>query len=201
MPHAAGPPRRLPPLLALMVALALFVGRAEAARPSLAAPGRQPGELERVQMHRNGLRGVHYLPAWRAGKRSQPKRFTLRPVREVDLDGDPQVNVRGNVYPIDVDGDGAFELLHFNGYRVMRVYGVRGRKLWQVDNPSGRVHRSAAHRDTLAIFDADGEPGQEIVHCWSDPDVPDKLLVLRDGETGRVLKQVRVAGQKRSEEC
>ena len=57
--------------------------------------------------------------------------------RSIELDGDPQVNVRGGVYPIDVNGNGTFELLHFNGYRVMRAYGVRGRKLWQVDNPQG----------------------------------------------------------------
>jgi hypothetical protein len=91
--------------------------------------------------------------------------------------------------------------VHLNGYRFMRAYGLRGSKLWQVDNPGGRVHRDISHRDTLAIFDADGDGGQDIVHCWSDPGVPDKLLVLRDGATGRVLRQVRVAGQARSEEC
>jgi hypothetical protein len=63
------------------------------------------------------------------------------------------------------------------------------------------VHRSVSHRFTLAVFDADGDGGQDVVHCWSDPDIPDKLLVLRDGETGRVLKQVRIAGQGKDEEC
>jgi hypothetical protein len=190
-------------LLLLAPSLPLMIGcdRAQDAGPSLAAPGRQPGELERVQMHGNRLRGMHYLSTWHAGDEAQPDRFTVRPVRDITLDGDPRLNVRGNVYPIDVHGHGRFGLLHFNGYRLMRVYSAAGRKLWQVENPIGRAHRSFSHRDTLAILDADGDGGQDIVHCWSAPGVADKLLVLRDGETGRVLRQVRVAGQKSSEEC
>jgi hypothetical protein len=166
---------------------------------SLSKPGRQPGELERVQMHRNSLRGVHYLSTWQPDNVTQPERFTLRVTRNINLDGDPQLNVRGGVYPLD--GDGRFGFLHFNGYRVMRAYTQLGRKLWQVDNPGGKVHRSIAHRFTLAVFDADGDRGQEIVHCWSAPGTADKLLVLRDGQTGEVLKQVRLAGQGSGDEC
>jgi hypothetical protein len=152
-------------------------------------------------MHRNTLRGVHYLPTRRAAGGAEPDRFTLKPTSDFPLDGDPKLNVRGGVYPLDGDGDGRFGFLHFNGYRLMRAYTQLGRKLWQVDNPGGQVHRSVSHRFTLAVFDADGEPGQEIVHCWSDPGVREKLLVLRDGETGRVLEQARLAGQGKGEEC
>ena len=168
---------------------------------SLSAPGRQPGELERVQMHGNRLRGVHYLPTRRASDHAEPSTFALRPVRNIALDGEPAANVRGGVYPIDVNGNGTFELLHFNGYRVMRAYGVAGNKLWQVDNPAGRVHRSSSHRDTLAIFDADGDGGQDIVHCWSEPGASAKSLVLRDGATGKVLKTTQLTGQSASDEC
>lgn len=196
--------RRLPPLLALLPLLAplpLSVGRVEAAGTSLATPGRQPGELERIQLHGSRLRGIPYLPARLADGRPEPGRFTLEPVTTVPLDGDPQLNVRGNVYPIDTDGDGRFEFLHFNGYRLMRVYTAAGGKLWQVDNPTGRVHRSSAHRDTLAVFDADGDGGQDIAHCWRDPGVDAKLLVVRQGSTGRVIRKVQVAGQGAGEEC
>jgi hypothetical protein len=203
MAHAALSRRVLTPLLAtlLLPLLPPFGPAGGAEPPSLSAPGRQPGELERVQMHRNGLRGVHYLPTRRADGRPEPDRFTLKPTSDFPLDGDPQLNVRGGVYPLDGDGDGRFGFLHFNGYRVMRAYTQLGRKLWQVDNPGGKVHRSIAHRFTLAVFDADGGPGQEIVHCWSAPGTADKLLVLRDGQTGEVLKQVRLAGQGKDEEC
>jgi hypothetical protein len=199
MPRSSAWTRLLPLLLALPPIVA--EQRPAAAQASLSAPGRQPGELERAQMHANRLRGVHYLPTRRDAGGPEPDWFTLQPVRDIDLDGDPQLNARGGVYPLRSKAGGAFDLLHFNGYRIMRAYGLRGRKLWQVDNPGGRVHRDISHRDTLAVFDADGDGGQDIVHCWSDPGVPDKLLVLRDGETGRVLKQVRVAGQGKGEEC
>ena len=39
------------------------------------------------------------------------------------------------------------------------------------------------------------------IDCWSAPDAVDKLLVLRDGATGRVLKQVDLVGQAATEEC
>lgn len=189
-------------LLSLLAALPLLAANeVEAAGKSLAAPGRQPGELERIQMHGSRLRGLPYLPTRLADGQPEPDHFTLAPVTTIDLDGDPQLNVRGTVYPIDVDGDGTFEFLHFNGYRLMRVYTAAGVKLWQIDNPGGRVHRSSSHRDTLAVFDVDGKGGQEIVHCWSDAKKNAKLLVLRDGRTGAVLKQVRVEGQSARDEC
>jgi hypothetical protein len=179
----------------------LAVSRVEGAEPSLALPGRQPGELERIQMHGSRLRGVPYLSTRLADEQPEPSQFTLEPAATVPLDGDPQLNVRGNVYPIDTDGDGRFEFLHFNGYRLMRVYTAAGGKLWQADNPTGRVHRTSAHRDTLAVFDADGDGGQDIAHCWRDPGVGTKLLVLREGSTGRVIKKVQVAGQIAGQEC
>jgi len=92
----------------------------------------------------------------------------MRPVRQIELDGDPLLNVRGNLYPIDLAGNGAFGFVHFNGYRFMRVYDAAGRKLWQINNPSGRVHRDTIHRDTLAVVDADGDGDQDIVHCWAE---------------------------------
>jgi hypothetical protein len=203
MPCARRTQRKL--LVALTIALSAFLclrlAAPGASAASLSRPGRQAGELERIQLHRNSLRGAHYLPAWRAGSGVQPDRFTLKPTRNIDLDGDPQLNARGGVYPIRSKAGGGFDLLHFNGYRIMRVYSPGGAKLWQVDNPSGRAHRDVSHRDTLAVFDADGDGGQDIVHCWRDPGASAKSLVLRDGATGRVLKKVQLAGQSPTAAC
>ena len=57
----------------------------------------------------------------------------MRPVRQIELDGDPLLNVRGNLYPIDLASE-AFGFVHFNGYRFIRVYDAGGRKLWQAAN-------------------------------------------------------------------
>ncbi|MFO1037701.1 MAG: hypothetical protein U1E45_12710 [Geminicoccaceae bacterium] len=97
------------------------------------------------------------------------------------------MNVQGNLLPIDVDGDGTYELLHYNGYRTMRVYRQDGRKLWQIDNPKGRVHRTNVHRDAIAVLDTDGDGTQEILHCWVDPATGKRKLVRRDGATGLPL--------------
>lgn len=183
----------------LLVALSCMASGDELAAQSISAPGRQAGELERIQMHSNRLRGVPYRSTLQSGDSTDPARFTLEPVRQIALDGEPAVNVGGNVYPIDIAGDGKFGFVHFNGYRVLRAYGPDGEKLWQVDNPDGRVHRSPAHRDTMAVFDTDGDGAQEIVHCWSSGDA--QLLILRDGASGKVRKSVVVPGQPANSEC
>lgn len=184
----------------LLVALSgcLAAGE-ELGAQSLSAPGRQAGELERIQMHSNRLRGVPYRSTLQPGNTLDPVTFTFKPVRQIALDGDPTTNVGGNVYPIDIAGDGEFGFVHFNGYRVIRAYDSKGVKLWQVDSPYGRVHRSLAHRDTMAVFDTDGDGTQEIVHCWSSGTA--QLLVLRDGETGKVRKSTVVPGQPPNSEC
>lgn len=55
-------PRRM--FLRCLLALAFLPPLALPDQPSLAVslaePGRQPGELARIQMHSNRLRGVHY---------------------------------------------------------------------------------------------------------------------------------------------
>lgn len=183
----------------LVALLGCVASGGELGAQSLSEPGRQAGELARIQMYSNRLRGVEYRSTLQTGNTPDPATFTLAPVRQLTLDGDRATNVYGNVYPIDVAGDGAFGFVHFNGYRVIRAYGPNGVKLWQVDNPAGRVHRSPAHRDTMAVFDTDGDGTQEIVHCWSAGN--SQLLVLRDGEHGNVLKSVVVAGQPANSEC
>ena len=109
-----------------------------------------PNLTDRMQLHRNPNRGLPYLPLAQTGAAHSSATISMRVALKIELDGTALNNVRGNVYPIDVDGDGRFEFIHFNGYRFMRAYDRTGRKLWQIDNPSGRVHRDMMHRDTLA---------------------------------------------------
>lgn len=168
---------------------------------SIAYPGRQAGELERIQMHANKLHGLHYLPDWRPSNVPEPAQFRLQPVAVIPLDGDPQLNVGGTLYPIRWNSKAAFGFVHSNGYRMMRVYAADGHKVWQVDNPGGRVHRDTVHSDALAVFDVNGDGAQDVVHCWSRPGLSTKELIVRDGRNGRILNEVSLTGQPKSDEC
>ena len=161
--------------------LMALVAVATAGMPAWAAPD----PADRMQLHRNVNRGVPYIRLSQQGQTSSGATITMRAVRQTELDGDPLLNVRGNVYPIELNGGYGF--VHFNGYRYMRVYDAGGRKLWQIDNPGGRVHRDALHRDTLAVLDADGDGDQDIAHCWVEGGR--KVLLVRRGATGAVLRR------------
>ncbi len=150
-----------------------------------------------MQLHRNPNRGLPYVPLARTGAAVSSAAISMRVALKIELDGPALNNVRGNVYPIDVDGDGRFEFLHFNGFRFMRAYDRMGQKLWQIDNPSGRVHRDMMHRDTLAVLDSDGNGTQEIVHCWVSGGR--KQLVLRSGITGKAVRAVNLDASAGSE--
>lgn len=158
-----------------------------------------PPLVARVQLHRNALRSSAYVPRWQPDTTPEPARIGMTATTLIPLDGDGLENARGNLYPIDVDGDGIHEFLHFNGFRVMRVHRQDGTKLWELRNPAGRVHRYDERRDTLAVLDADGDGRQEIIHCWSAGRT--KLLMLRDGGTGQVLRQLSLPGDLAGEEC
>jgi hypothetical protein len=188
--------RRLTAGLVLAFGLALPV--IAVAGGSLAA--QETAAVGRTQLHRNGARGVPYLPLAVAGDASSTATLTMQVAQRIELDGDALNNVRGNLYPIDVDADGRYEFLHFNGFRFMRVYAASGRKLWQVQNPSGRLHRDTIHRDTLAVLDVDDDGRQEIVHCWTDAGARKKRLLVRRGSDGLVLRSIDVEGHAR-EEC
>lgn len=194
----------MPVLRCACMALGLLVCAglpASSTTVSIAAPGRQAGELERVQMHANKVHGLHYLPNWLPSDAPEPAQFTLQPVTSIPLDGDPELNVRGTVYPIRWNSKAAFGFVHVNGYRLLRVYAADGHKVWQVDAPSGRVHRDNVHTDSLAVFDVNGDGAQDIVHCWTMPGSSAKQLVARDGRNGAVLSQVSLPGQSKSDEC
>lgn len=185
-------------LLALLL-IPLERGSSDARAAEAAASRKR--QLARVQLHRNGNRGVAYLPRAVADGSTEPATFTLQPRRIIPVTGDPLENVRSNVHPIDVDGDGIFEVLQINGSRFLRMQRLNGTVLWSLRNPNGRVHRSEVHRDTVAVFDIDGDRRQEFVHCWVEPGTGVKELVLRRGDTGAVLRRYALTGDAATSEC
>ncbi|MFO1037516.1 MAG: hypothetical protein U1E45_11770 [Geminicoccaceae bacterium] len=189
-------PRQGRYLLSILVAFVMVVGLLGRAN-ALDALTR----LDRVLLHHHPLRGVAYQQKSVPGAPALEPMLTATTVTKFAIDGDPQINVRSDLHPIDVDGDGRFEYLQHNGYRLIRVYTIDGIKLWEADNPVGRVHRQYNHRDTLAVVDIDGDGGQDVIHCWAvpDPKAPDgfaKHLMVRDGRTGRIVRDVVLAGQR-----
>ena len=165
-----------------------------------AAVMEEPGPSDRAQLHRNANRGVPYLELAREGADPGSARLVARPVGTIELDGDPLQNVYAGLRPIDVDGDGTYEFVHFNGFRFLQVWSASGRKLWRVQTPRGRLHRYQAgtHRDTLAVLDLDGDGKQDVAHCW----VVDgrRALVYRRGLDGAVIRGVELEGSP-SQEC
>ena len=150
--------------------------------------------LDRVQLHRNANRSVPYLPLAKQGQSAGKSKLSMRAVRTINLDGNPLQNVYANLRPIDVDGDGKFEFVHFNGYRFMQVWSASGRKLWRVSNSGGRLHsyREGTHRDTIAVLDLDGDGRSDIAHCWNQGGR--KVLVYRRGRDGKVIRTARLEG-------
>ena len=156
------------------------------------------GPLDRVQLHRNANRGVPYLPVARKGADAGDGHLVVRPVKTIELDGDPLQNVHAALRPIDADGDGAFEFAHFNGTRFLQVWSASGRKLWRVEDPDGRAHdpASGTQRDTAAVLDLDGDGRQDIAHCW-DRD-GQRSLVFRRGLDGKVIRRTEVGAGGRA---
>ena len=173
-------------LLVLLSVAGLPAGAAESA-------------ADRMQLHRNANRGIPYMELARTGATASSGTIAMKATAQIALDGNALDNAHGNLYPIDTDGNGTFELVHFNGYRFMRVYDAAGNKLWQIGNPKGRLHRDAIHRESLAVLDADGNGTQEIFHCWLDPASGRKQLVQRSGRTGAVIRSVNLDASAGSE--
>lgn len=155
-----------------------------------ASPAAALDRYDRAQLRSNASRGTDYLPLGMAAGARSVAALSIRPILRINLDGPPALNVFSKVMPIDANGDGRFEFLQYNGFRMMRVWDASGRKLWQINNAGGRVHdpSAATHRDSAAVLDLDGDGRQDIVHCWVLGG--QRKLVFRRGSDGHVLHSV-----------
>lgn len=148
----------------------------------------------RVQLAHDPNRGVPYVPLATLGGSGGPSRIGMAPWKTIELDGNPLENVYSNLLPIDVDGDGTYEFVQFNGFRFMQVWSADGRKLWRINNPDGRLNDMTAgtYRDTAAVLDLDGDGGQDIAHCWEEDGR--RMLVYRRGRDGAVIRKTAISG-------
>ena len=139
-------------------------------------------DAKRNSMHANRVRQIEYLSGAVAG--AVAKTIPFEVAQRLPIDGPASLNDFAGLEPIDVDGDGAWELVHYNGSKLMP--GLRlpaGKKLWQVADPAGTPHRDFTHTYSMAVWDFDGDGGQDIVHCWEG----NAAIVMRDGLTGAVM--------------
>jgi hypothetical protein len=151
---------------------------------------------DRVQLHRNGSRGMEFVPVARGGSSASGKSsLKVDIIAKINVDGDPIDNTYSNVLPIDRNNNRHFELVQWNGHRFMRVYDMTGKKLWQVTNSSGRKQGPEAYvqRDTAAVLDLNGDKNDDILHCWQSGST--KKLVAREGATGKQIRSISLDGQ------
>jgi hypothetical protein len=151
---------------------------------------------DRVMLHRAAERGLEYVPTSRSGSSSSGKSsLKVDIVTKINLDGNPLDNVYSSVAPLDFNKNGTYEFLHWNGHRIMRLWGRAGNKIWQVANSSGRNQGSEAytHRDSAAVLDLNGDGKDDVIHCWQSGST--KRLVARNGANGKEIRHVNLSGQ------
>jgi hypothetical protein len=179
--------------LLLVLGAALF-GLLACGERSHAQPAPTGDPLDRVQLQRNPNRSVPYLALAKPGESAGSATLLMSPLLTIELDGDPLENAYSNLRPIDVDGDGRFEFVQFNGFRFMQVWDAAGQKLWRVAIPGGRLHEyeDGTARDTVAVLDLDGDRMQDIAHCWAEGG--QRALIYRRGLDGSVIRSVPLQG-------
>ncbi|HEX2526560.1 MAG TPA: hypothetical protein VHL31_09735 [Geminicoccus sp.] len=150
----------------------------------------------RVKLQRNAPRGLEYVPTSSASASAGTARsLRVEPAIKINLDGDPFDNVYSSLLPLDMNGNGTSEYVHWNGHRVMRLYGRAGNKVWQVTNSTGRRQdwTRYMHRDQAVVLDLDSDGKEDILHCWQSGST--KTLVARDGATGEEIRSILLRDQ------
>ena len=180
--------------LAIVATVAAFTAGIAAPKPGVAL---DRGLDDRVRLHRTPSRGLDYAPTSRPGSSATGKSsLRVDVISKINLDGNPLDNAYSSLLPLDYKNDGKSGFLHWNGYRIMRLYSRTGSKVWQVTNPSGRHQGPEAyiHRDSAVITDLDGDGKlNDILHCWQSGST--KRLVERDGATGKEIRHIDLPGQ------
>jgi hypothetical protein len=151
---------------------------------------------ERVQLRRNGPRGLEYIPTSTSeGSAGSAKSIRVEPSVKISIHGDPLDNAYSSLLPLDFNGNGTSEYVIWNGHKIMRVYGRAGNKVWELSNPTGRRLTSNIyiHRDQGAVLDLNGNGKEDILHCWQSGST--KKLVARDGASGKEIRSVTLSGQ------
>jgi hypothetical protein len=151
---------------------------------------------ERVQLRRNGPRGLEYVPTSTAsGSAGSRHSVKVVPSVRVNIHGNAIDNAYSSLLPLDFNGNGTSEYLIWNGHKSMRVYGRGGNRVWEVINSNGRVLNSNVfvHRDQAAILDLDGDGREDVLHCWQSGST--KKLVARKGSNGKEIRSVTLSGQ------
>ncbi|HWL66897.1 MAG TPA: hypothetical protein VNS22_00770 [Geminicoccus sp.] len=154
---------------------------------------------DRVKLQRTAHRGMEFVPIARAGSAKNGKsKLAIDIVNQIELDGNALDNVFSSLLPLDFNNNGTAEFLHWNGHRIMRLYGGKGNKIWEISNSSGRRQGKEAwtHRDTAAILDLNGDKKEDVLHCWQSGST--RLLVARNGANGKEIRKVSLSGQSNS---
>jgi hypothetical protein len=154
---------------------------------------------DRVKLQRTSHRGMEFVPIARAGTAQAGKaKLGIDIVNKIELDGNALDNVFSSLLPLDFNNNGTAEFLHWNGHRIMRLYGGKGNKIWQITNSSGRRQGKEAwtHRDTAAIMDLNGDSREDVLHCWQSGS--EKLLIARNGANGKEIRRASLSGQSNS---
>jgi hypothetical protein len=179
--------------------LGFFLNASELVRPARAEEATKQRLLDRVLLHRTSHRGMEFVPIARPDSSSNGKSsLSVEIVKKIELDGNALDNTYSSVLPLDFNANGTSEFLHWNGHRIMRLWGGAGNKIWQITNSSGRRQSSEAytHRDSAAILDLNGDGRDDVLHCWQSGS--ERLLVARNGVNGKEIRRASLAGQSNS---
>ncbi|HEX2527351.1 MAG TPA: hypothetical protein VHL31_13770 [Geminicoccus sp.] len=182
-------------------AASLLLAGLTATEPGRAADGNALATQldDRVKLHRIAHRGMEFVPLARSEPASSGKSsLGVTILKQIELDGNALDNNYSSLLPLDFNANGTSEFLHWNGHRIMRLYGGAGNKIWQITNSTGRKMGSEAytHRDSAAILDLNGDGKEDVLHCWQSGS--QKLLVARRGATGTEIRRVSLSGQSNS---
>ncbi len=144
----------------------------------------------RVKGYSNLVRGGNYFSFKTNGTQPDSAKLSMKVLYKIPLSGDPTDNARGEVKPIDVDGDGVNELFHYSAHKIARVFKLNGQKLWEKTGPTGaHYENNFTHASIHGVFDFNRDGKEEILQCWENK-VGQTMIQILEGKTGKIIKEV-----------